>query len=66
MYVLFSFNISQYCEDVYDHVLIAMMDVKARYYLLKLLEEFGRCLATHRQQIGVSKVSTLYLKTSWY
>ena len=33
-----------------------MMDVKARYYLLKLLEEFGRSLAAHREPIGHSKV----------
>ena len=35
-----------------------MMDVKARYYLLKLLEEFGRSLAAHRELIGHSKVCT--------
>ena len=54
----FLLYLSQYCEDIYDHVVIAMMDVKARYYLLKLLEEFGRSLAAHRELIGHSKVHT--------
>lgn len=56
--IQFLLYVSQYCEDIYDHVVIAMMDVKARYYLLKLLEEFGRSLAAHRELIGHSKVCT--------
>ena len=32
------------------------MEVKTRHHLLRLLEEFGRSLATYRQQIGPSKV----------